>query len=365
VQVWIRDAHPDACKREPCESIADVWTLAGRGRWLASGETLTVSYTVVPLRRGKMTFGPMDLGLQSRFGLATVTVQRPTVLHVDVGPSVEMIARLGQARAQARPRLSWWGGRRVPWRRGSGESAQLRDYVQGDSVRAIDWKATARRQRPVVRTREAERGQHVILCIDVGRSMAAQAGQLTRLDLALNAAVGVGWAALKAEDRVGFAAVADGVRTWLAPRRGMEHHRRLMEAMRDLEPQPCTTAFEEVGAWVLTHARRRSLVVVFTDLYEDEVAQSVVRGLSHLRTRHAVMCVTATDGGLDAQRRRVPQHEAQVFDQAVAIELWRARCARIQMLSQSGVCVVEGSPDTLALSALEAYADLKSRRGVL
>src|SRR5262249_60230039 len=129
------------------------------------------------------------------------------------------------------------GGRAVPGRRGARPPgaatapAGLRDYLPGDDVRHVNWKATARRDRPVTTELEAERGQQLVVALDCGRLMTAPAGELPKLDHAVNAALLLAWGAQTQGDRVGLLTFDDGVRTFLAPRGGLKPWGRVHQGL--------------------------------------------------------------------------------------------------------------------------------------
>src|SRR5260370_2067255 len=176
---------------------------------------LGVEYTVQPPHRGRYLFGPVDLRVWRRGGWLIRQVRIKADEPAAVYPDVLEIKRY---------ELMLRRGMRIIMglRRGRPPGATtafpgLRDYLPGDDVRRINWKATARRDSPVVMEVEAERGQEAIIALDCGRLMTAPAGVLTKLDHAVNAALLLAWVAQSQGDTVGMLTFSDGVRRLVAP----------------------------------------------------------------------------------------------------------------------------------------------------
>src|SRR5439155_3799118 len=158
--------------------------------------------------------------------------------HQRVFPSEQTVSVFPDLRGASRLLLSDAAldlvnlGLRALRRDGRGtEFARLRDYAQGDSVREVDWKASARRTRPVTRVFESERSQTLLIGVDAGRSMAARVDGLTKLDHAVNAALFLAFVAIKNGDRVGLVVFADGIKSYLQPHAGRTQYRKIVDAL--------------------------------------------------------------------------------------------------------------------------------------
>lgn len=246
--------------------------------------------------------------------------------------------------------------------RGRGQGTEfdsLREYVIGDDIRSIDWRATARAEHVVVKTWRPERDRRVLCVLDTGRTSAARVGDEPRLDSAIDAALLLAALAAHAGDHVDLlaidtelrASVSTGARQTLLP--------RLVDAMAPLQPVLSETDFGRVVAEVLRIARKRALVVLFTTLEPGAIGEGLVPVLPQLLGRHRVVVASVQDPALDAlaaARDSLPAvYTAAAAEKALA-ERRRVRAA----LSRYGVRVVEAPTGTFASAVADTYLDLKA-----
>src|SRR5207245_336317 len=207
---------------------------------------LHVEYTVEPPHRGAYRFGAVDLRCWRPGGWLIRQVR----------------IRAGLRRARPPGATTAFAG--------------LRDYLPGDEVRRISWKATARRDSPVVMEVEAERGQQAIIAIDCGRLMTAPAGLLSKLDHAVNAALLLAWVAQSQGDKVGMMTFSDSVRRFVAPQRGPAQVTQLNKVLYDIRPEYTEPDFAEAFSHLALRVSRRSLVIVLTDVLDPEASRDLV-----------------------------------------------------------------------------------------
>jgi len=196
---------------------------------------LELTYSTTSPRRGAYRFGPVDLQVSRRDGWwrRQVRLQHPN--EVAVFPNVVAIKRMQLTLRRGLRVMA--GLRRARPPGASTAFAGLRDYVRGDDIRRVSWTATARRDHPVVVEVEAERGQQVMIAIDCGRLMTAPAGELDKLDHAINAALMLAWVAQAYGDRVGLMTFDDRVTSFIKPERGSAQLRRITEELYAVKPE--------------------------------------------------------------------------------------------------------------------------------
>lgn len=327
---------------------------------LDAGQAVRVSYGLTPSRRGRYVFGPITARWSSPFGLWSRQVRAPGASGEDafrVYPDFSYL-RQDVLRGRQDERRMPVRARRRPG--GESEFERLRNYVPGDPYRHIDWKATARRQKFVSREYGQEVNQNVVFLLDAGRTMGASLGGLTAFDVALNAALAMGHAALRRGDRVGFLVFDREVRAWMPPRGGSRSGARLLQGTYDVFPSMHEPDYAGAFRHLTGAVRRRSLVVLMTTAHDQVNADAASAVVGALAGRHLPLCVWLRDPTLDALTDG--GGEASPYVRAAAGELTRWREAALASWRQRGALVVDCAPDLLSARLLDSYLEVKARR---
>jgi uncharacterized protein (DUF58 family) len=340
----------------PAELLPDRRELAGT---FAEDGRLELRYRLRPPRRGAYRFGPVDVRLRRRGGWWMRQVSVPAAEDVAVFPDVIQVRAY---QASLRRGLRRWEGQRRDRRPGATTAfAALRDYVPGDDARRIDWRATARRDRPITAEVEAERGQQVIIAIDCGRLMTGRAGLLTKLDHSVNAALLLAWAAQGHGDRVGMLTFADRVLGYLPPRPGGAQVGRVNLALYGLAGRSVEPDFRAAMGFLGRRVSRRSLVVLLTDVIDREASADLVASCLQLRRRHAVLVVAMADPALAAAFAEPVADAGHAYRWAAAVEMSNGRRASFEVLRRGGVLGLDVAPGELSPRLVERYLELKER----
>ncbi|MBI1377092.1 MAG: DUF58 domain-containing protein [Frankiales bacterium] len=257
-------------------------------------------------------------------------------------------------------RLRELDGRVALMVRGQGsEFDSLREYVIGDDVRSIDWRATARASDVMVRTWRPERDRRVVLVLDTGRTSAARIGDGTRLDASMDAAFLLGALAAKAGDRVDLLAFDRTVRADVRRADASELLPRMSSALSDVEPALLEVDAHAMVAAIDARVRQHALVVLLTALEPAALREGLLPYLPALAARHTVVLASVRDGRLDelaAARGDAPA----VYDAASAALAIGARELMTETLLRAGVEVVDAGPDELAPRLADRYLALKA-----
>ncbi len=344
---------------------------------------------VVPLRAGSVSV-PFDLPVRAvrrgsvalsapwlvvtrdgwieRLVEATEATEAPGAAPtLTVLPSLLAVRRM--RRALDRLFLSGAGARPSP-RLGQGrEFDRLRDYVAGDDLRDVAWKATARHGKPITREYRLDRAQDVLICVDRGHRMAARVGPLTRLDHAANAAVLLASICDRMEDRVGFLGFDDeadgggpGGLGGLGQGRGMKHLRALTARAAEIQTADRPTDYLALTAHVRRRLKTRSLVVVITVLPELDEERTLARAVARLLPKHVAIVLTFADPALEAQATALPTEKPDLCRTLVARDLWVERRRTLADLRRRGALVVEAPPGDAGIEAVNAYLEVKRRQ---
>lgn len=322
-----------------------------------SGAHVRAGY--LPRERGAATFGDVYLWTENRIGLVRRRFVHAASERVRVFPDLSAIERDGYL---ARRRTLVESGLRRLKLRGTGtEFESLREYVPGDAFRVVDWKATARRGRLMVQQHEVERSQQVVVALDAGRLMWPRIGLQRKFDYALTAALSVARIAQAADDNVGLVAFAAAPRLWIKPRRGAAHVAALARAAYDLQPALEEPDYETFFTELRRRYTKRSLIVLFTDLFDPTTSRGVVAGIASLVARHLVVCVLANDAAIEAGLAAPPATAAEAYRTSAALMLADERAAAIATLRSRGVIIVDVPAQRLTVALLDTYLDIKNR----
>ncbi len=310
---------------------------------------------VVGRRRGRHTLpavafrtvGP--LGLASWYGRAGGPVDLLVYPDLPAARRIAMAVRRGRFRGSGRVT-------RGPLGLGT-DFETIRDYQPDDDVRRINWRATQRTGRPMSNEYRVEQDRDVMCVVDCGRLMRAPVGDLTRLDVALDAACAVAYVADEVGDRCGAVAFDGAVRRRLPARRGGGE--ALVRTVFDLEPSADDSDYE--AAFSTVGGAKRALVLVFTDLLDEAAARALLDAVPVLARRHAVVVASVRDPAVDAILTTVPGDRSDVFDMAAALDVVAARDRVVAELERAGAAVVEAAPGTLSEECVAAYLRAKAR----
>jgi uncharacterized protein (DUF58 family) len=257
-----------------------------------------------------------------------------------------------------------WGLRPTRWRGEGREFESLREYVEGDDPRKIHWKATARFDRPIVQQYQTEKNQIVMILLDVGRLMSAVSEGKTKLDYALEAALHLAHTALVGGDQAGILAFADRVISFIPPKKTVEQLQFILEGTLSLRPVLVEPQYEQAILWVRSRVRRRSLVVIYTDLLDEVASENLLSAVSLLRPLHLPLCVAIRESEWDELLKDPPTKVQGVYERAVLQELLHQRSKALGGLVQKGALAMDLPPSKLSIGTMERYLEVK-RRGLL
>jgi uncharacterized protein (DUF58 family) len=241
------------------------------------------------------------------------------------------------------------------------EFESLREYQAGDAFRLVDWKATARRGHLMISQYDIERSQNVIIALDCGRLMTPRIGLQRKFDYALTAALSVARIAQAASDNVGLIAFAAKPLLSIAPRRGAAHVNALAHAAYDLQPRAEEPDYETIFTELRRTYSKRSLVILFTDMFDPVTSASVLSALGSLVPRHLAMCVLMNDAAIATALDEEPRTVAGAYRTAVAMTLADERAKAVAILRSRGIIVVDVPANRLTVALLDAYLDVKAR----
>jgi uncharacterized protein (DUF58 family) len=305
-----------------------------------------IEYTVTPVARGDASLGWRQTTVPD---VNAVRVD-PNLAAIDV---YEALARRGQ--------LAEIGLRTMRLRTEGSEFERVREAFPDDPLRSINWRATARTGHLMATELIPERAQPLVICLDHGRLMGIGAGELTKLDHAINAALLLVHVALRSGDRAGMLAFADTVTGTLPPRTGTAQLRRFLDATRPIRPGETEADYDDALNFYSRWQTRRSLIVIFTDVLDLDQGKALIRQCVRLRRRHLPLVVTVRDPALDDAANALPRTGDDAYARAVAGGLIADRDDTLRVLRRSGVETIDADARTLSPRLVNRYLDLKRR----
>ncbi len=320
-----------------------------------------VSYSVTPRVRCELSWGHIQVRQLGPWQLAwhpwSIDQPQTTKVYPDLVALRELTIRLA---------LESSGSLRTKLRRGMGtEFSELREYASGDDPRLIDWKATARRGRPLVRVLEPEQEQSVLILLDRGRLMTAQVMGLQRFDWGVNAALSLALAALHRGDRVGLGVFDRKMHLWIPPDRGTQHLPQILERLSPIQPVLQEPDYLGAVGTLIRQQTRRALVVLITDIVDVTASGELLGALGRLSPRYLPFCVTLRDPQLDRLAARQDETRATEIDQAfrrsVALDLLNQRQLAFAQLKQQGVLVLDAPASSISNRLVDEYLRIKRR----
>jgi uncharacterized protein (DUF58 family) len=348
LRVRLHDAAPPSLQRTPRRHA----TTLQLGRWQ------TLAATITPVRRGRLSLGPITVRAAGPLRLAGRQEVVPDVADLRVLPALpghsHVVARLERARQLH------VGERSSSARGGGSDFDALREYHPDDEFRRINWIATARAGKPITNLYREERDQHVVLLLDAGRAMAGSIDEVSRFELAIDTAFSLAELAVNAGDRVGMVAFGERVSAAIGARGGADQPRRILELLFDLEPAPVASDYRGAFASVLSAHRRRSLIVLLTDLVDDDAMEPLLSVLPALVTRHLLVVGAVRDPALGdlASGSAVDAESVYLKSAATGWQLARDRAA--ERLRRVGVGVEDRPPGDLTAALADRYLAIKA-----
>ncbi|WP_454836020.1 DUF58 domain-containing protein [Pseudomonas lini] len=328
---------------------------------LQPGQQSQIGYRLRPLKRGHFTFEHCEISLPSPMGLWSGKRLLNVVDNTRVYPD---FARLYGGQLLAVDNWLSQLGVRQRQRRGLGlEFHQLREFREGDSLRQIDWKATARQRTPIAREYQDERDQQIIFMLDCGRRMRSQDGELAHFDHALNACLLLSYTALRQGDAVGLCTFASNQPRYLAPIKGSGQLKVLLNTVYDLDSSQRAADYQAATQQLLARQKRRALVILVTNL-RDEDDEDLLGAVNRLRQQHQVLVVSLREETLDRLRQAPVQILPEALGYCGTVDYLNARAGLHERLSAHGVPVLDVSPSELGAQMVTRYLNWK-KAGVL
>ncbi|MBN1522134.1 MAG: DUF58 domain-containing protein [Candidatus Aureabacteria bacterium] len=317
-------------------------------------------YSATPEKRGEYFFGDIYVRMQKKSGFAIRSYALPARMKAKVYPNLLGIVRY-ETIARAKHLENF--GIHIAHLVGTGrEFEKLREYQKDDDYHSISWKATAKKSRPIVKEFQIEKSQSVLVCLNCGRSMMGMAGRYNKFEYALNATLMLSYLCQRFGDKIGLCLFAESIKSFIPIKQGTSQVNRIIEALYMTEPSMLYVDYIELVKYLTTKNIKRSLIIIFTDLFDEEQSRSILKSIPLLHPRHLVLCVSMKDSALrEALAPKIFKAE-DAFKFIAAFELGRERSLMSRKLTEKGILVLDEEAESLSLSLINKYVDIKSRQ---
>jgi uncharacterized protein (DUF58 family) len=343
------DDIPSSLRSSPPDLLINV---APRG----SG---SASYIASPLERGDIKLAGVWLRYQSPAHFAERWAFADLQQKIRVFPDLEQAKRHNIYLSRARQiELE----KRLIRQRGTGrEFESLRDYQPGDEFRDICWTATARRGKHVTRLYQVERSQAVWIVMDAGRLLRARVGELSKLDLSVNAALSLAQIALYSGDRTGLLVYGRNVQQRVGLGRGLGHMRAVLEALASAHEEAAEADHLHAASALLRMQRQRGLIIWITDLADTSMTPEVIESASRVLSKHLLLFAVLAQADLQQLANKYPENPEQMFEIMAAQELVHRRETLLGRVQGKGALALEISPHALTTVLVNRYLEVKER----
>lgn len=319
----------------------------------------TAIYKLYAYGRGDYGFGDISIRWHSQWGLVIKQSRIPACERVKIYPNINEARRHKLSAQRSRQLLT---GQRKTRLRGQGrEFESLRDYVRGDEIRNISWTATARRGHLITKQYQVERNQSIVVMIDAGRLMTSRIEHLSKLDHAINAALAIGYVATSGGDNVGLLVFNRQVVKYLPPQRGHGQLLGMLESLYNVKAQMIEPSYARAFQYLSQNCKKRSLVVILTDLVDRDASGELLVYTAALLPRHLPLIVTIGDNDLRALVAREPKAVADVYRQSVAEELLQQREEALGRITELGGLALDVPAGQLSIHLINKYLEVKER----
>ncbi len=329
---------------------------------LKAGEQKNIFYTLRPVERGQYQFGRLILYVRSLLGLLKRRYNMEAAQTVQVYPSYLQMRRyslLSQTTIQTE-----YGNRRMRKLGHSMEFEQIKEYVRGDDIRSVNWKATARKASLMVNSYTDERSQQVYCVIDKGRLMKMPFGGLTLLDYAINSTLVLSNVCLQKQDRVGVISFANKMGSVLAADRKAIQLQNILQLLYNQETAFQESDYEMLYMQIRSRIKHRSLIVLYTNF---ETISGLYRQLNYLRSiarHHLLMVVFFENTELHQLSRLEAKNVEDVYVKTIAEKFEFEKRQIVKELRKHGILSVLTAPENLTINAVNKYLELKARQAI-
>jgi uncharacterized protein (DUF58 family) len=365
VALQVTNEYPFPVRLRIIDELPDQFQLRNFSLYadLRAGEVRRLDYELRPTERGEYVFHNINVFIKSPFRLLTRRSIVPAEMTVRVLPSY--LALRQYSLLAASNNLAESGSKRIRKMGHSLEFEQIKEYVTGDDIRSLNWKATARKGgQLMVNTFTDEKSQQVYCLIDKGRVMKMPFNGMSLLDYSVNAALVLSQVALTRQDKAGLLTFGDSIGTFLPASRHSMQMIHILETLYNQQTRWQETDFEKLYATVRTRITQRSLIILFTNF---ESLSGLERQMPYIRAiarRHLLLVVFFENTGLRQLREQEAEDIEGVYVKTIADKFAYEKRLIVKELNKVGIATILTAPEHLTVQTVNKYLEIKARLAI-
>ena len=327
--------------------------------FLDASEQQIFSYELTPTERGEYEFGAVNVFMETKMGLVQRRWRHDYEMSVPVYPS---IVQMKQFELRAFDRVTNQQGIKKMRRIGhSYEFEQIKNYVRGDDIRSINWKATGRRGQLMINQYEDERAQQIYCIIDKSRAMKMPFNGLSLMDYAINTSLVISNIALQKFDKAGLITFSDKLGTTIKADRKANHLNKILQSLYRERERPFEANYELLYQTARKLIKGRSLILLYTNFESMYALDRVLPMLRRVNTLHLLVVVFFENTEIKEFSETEAKDLSEIYTQTVARQFLAEKAAMVQKLKQYGIQAVLTAPEDLSVNTINKYLELKSR----
>lgn len=326
---------------------------------LPAGASTTLDYDLTPHTRGVYAFGITNALVNTRLGLVQRRLRLGQPDTADVYPSIIQMKRY---ELRALRNIAHEAGIKKMRRIGhSYEFEQIKNYVEGDDYRSVNWKASSRHNTLMVNQYEDEKSQQVYCIVDKSRAMKMPFNGLSLMDYAINTSLAISNIILKKQDKAGLFSFSDVMGSTIKADRSASQLQRIMEALYREKERPGESNYELLYQAIRRFISARSLLILFTNFESSYALERVLPTLRRLNTAHLLVVVFFENTEIQTFSRQPLRRSSDIFRQTVSRQFLHEKKEMVTRLRQYGIQSILTRPEDLTLNTINKYLELKSR----
>jgi len=315
-------------------------------------------YIVVPQKRGEFTFGSIHVRYRGVLKLCMKYAKFDTEEKYKVYPNLNDLKKFSFA--SLKKNLLMHGNKRQKTYGVGTEFESLREYAEGDDYRKVNWMATARSNKLIMNTYEPERNQQVYIFLDSSRVMNSEINYIKKLDYAINSAFLLAEIAGQKGDNIGLVVFDSEVKRFVKAGKGMVHFHNLAENLYNVQENFVTADYNNALLYLNRYQKRRSLLCIFTDLFNSDEAFELVKALKSIGKHHIPLVITIKDTRVYDMAEREVEEGFDIYTKCAAIKELEEREKVQRIFTQSGIPSIDIPPDRLSMEVVNKYLTMKA-----